>query len=187
MNLEQIINQAKDRLEQSVRHFEDESKKLRTGRASAGMLDGVMVEAYDTQMPLNQAATIAVPEPQLLQVTPFDPNNLQAIVSAIRDDQSLGFNPMDDGRVVRVPIPSLTTERRQQIVRQLGEKAEEAMISMRNARHEAMKSLDQAKKDKIISEDEQKRAQKQIDDLMAEQKQAIDDLTKSKEQEIMTV
>ena len=92
-----------DKMAQAFSHFQDELKKVRTGRAHAGMLDGVMVEAYGTRMPLNQVANVTAPEAQMLLVTPFDPSNITAISAAIRDNQSLGFNPSDDGRVVRVP------------------------------------------------------------------------------------
>src|SRR5574338_59748 len=105
MNPNQIVDQAKAKFTQAVSHLSEELKKVRTGRAHPSMLDGVMVEAYGTPMPLNQVASVSAPEPQQLQVTPFDPGNLQAISTAIRDNQSLGLNPMDDGRVVRVPIP----------------------------------------------------------------------------------
>jgi ribosome recycling factor len=151
------------------------------------MLEGVIVEAYGSQMPLNQTATISAPESQLLQITPFDPNNLQAIANAIRSNQTLGLNPTDDGRVVRVPIPPLTEERRRDLAKQIGEKVEDALISMRNARHDALKSADSAKKDKSMSEDDVKRVEKQIDDLMAQQKQAVDKLAKDKEQELLTI
>jgi ribosome recycling factor len=187
MNTNDSVKQVKTKLDAAAAHFQDELKKLRTGRAHAGMLDGVMVDAYGTQLPLNQAATVTAPEAQLLQITPFDPGNLQAISAAIRNNQSLGFNPMDDGRVVRVQIPPLTTERRQQIAKQLREKQEDAMISMRAARQAGMKDLDQAKNDKLISEDEHKRLSKQIDDIMADQKAEIESLANSKETEIMTV
>ena len=187
MNPSQVIEQVKTKLQSAAARFEDESKKLRTGRAHASMLDGVMVEAYGTSMPLNQVATVAAPEAQLLQITPFDPGTLQAISSAIRDNQSLGFNPMDDGRVVRVAIPQLTTERRAQIVKQLHEKLEDCMISMRSVRHDALKDIDQAKKDKAIGEDEAKRMEKQVDELMGRHKIEVESLAKSKESEIMTV
>lgn len=175
------------RMSQAVAHFEDESKKIRTGRANPGMLDGIMVEAYGAKMPLIQVATITVPEPQLLQVSPFDPTNLQAVVKAIRDDQSLGFNPSDDGRVVRVPVPALTTERRQQIVKQLGEKVEECRISLRNVRHDALKDAKAKKDAKQLSEDDVKRAEKTLDDLMRDTQAKLDALAKAKEQEIMTL
>jgi ribosome recycling factor len=187
MDTDQIIDQAKAKFAQAVDHFQAELNKLRTGRAHPGMLDGVMVEAYGTQMSLNQTASLSAPDAQLLQVTPFDPNNLQAIADAIRNNPSLGLNPTDDGRVVRVPIPPLTEERRRQLAKQIGEKVEEAMISMRNARHSALDEINQAKKDKDIGDDEAKRLQKQIDDLMAEQKKNTDSLAKAKEQELLTI
>src|SRR6185369_13085045 len=106
-------------------HFSEELKKVRTGRASAAMLDGVMVTAYGVPTPLNQVANITAPEAQLIQITPFDPSNLAAISTAIRDNPTLGMNPMDDGRVVRVPVPPLNEERRREIVKQLGTKVED--------------------------------------------------------------
>jgi len=187
MNPGQIVDEAKTKFAAAVEHLQNELKKLRTGRASANMLDGVMVEAYGAQMPLNQTATIIAPEAQLLQITPFDPNNLQAIAAAIRNNQSLGLNPTDDGRVVRVPIPPLTEERRRDLAKQIGEKVEDCMIAMRSARHDALRSADNAKKDKSLSEDDVKRVEKQIDELMTQQKQAVDKLAKDKEQELLTV
>lgn len=184
---QQVINQAKSKLDSAKAHFQDELKKLRTGRAHPSMLDGIVVEAYGQPMPLIQLATITTPEAQLIQVSPFDPNNLEAIAEAIRKDQSLGMNPIDDGKIIRVPVPPLTTERRQQIVKQLGEKVEECMIAMRNARHEAMKELDQAKKDKDIGEDEHTRYAKQIDEAMARTKSDVESIAKNKESELMTL
>lgn len=176
-----------DRMNQALAHFEDEAKKLRTGRANPGMLDGIMVEAYGTKMPLIQVATITVPEPQLLQVNPFDPTNLQAVVKAIRDDQTLGFNPSDDGRVVRVPVPALTTERRQQLAKQLGEKAEDCRISLRSVRHDALKDTKAKKEAKQLGEDDVKRAEKSLDDAMRGAQAKLETLVKAKEQEIMTL
>lgn len=187
MSPQQIIDNTKSKLESTYKHFEEEIKKLRTGRAHPGMLDGVVAEAYGQPMPLIQLATITAPEAQLLQVTPFDPNNLPAISAAIRDNHSLGMNPMDDGRVVRVPIPALNEERRKQIVKQLGEKVEEALIAMRQVRHDTIRDIDEAKKDKDIGEDEHSRLSKQVDDLMAGYKSKTDELSKAKETEIMTV
>lgn len=187
MTPEQVVQQAKSKLQAAQEHYLEELKKLRTGRAHPSMLDGISAEAYGQPMPLIQLATITTPEPQLIQVSPFDPANLAAIVSAIRDDQSLGMNPTDDGRIIRVPIPPLTTERRQQIVKQLGEKTEDCMIAMRGARRDAMGELDRAKKDKDISEDEHSRYSKRIDELMAESKKSVEDIAKGKESEIMTV
>lgn len=176
-----------DKLQQAVAHFEDELKKVRTGRAHPSMLDGIVVTAYGSPMPLNQVATVVAPEAQLLQITPFDPGNLQAIASAIRDNPSLGLNPMDDGRVVRVPIPPLTEERRREYVKVLSGKVEDCMVSMRNIRHEAMQSIDKAKKDKTMSEDDAKRLEKQIDDAMTKAKASVDAVAKAKEADIMKV
>lgn len=187
MDSNQIVDDVKKKLDAAAEHLQNELKKLRTGRAQPSMLDGVMVEAYGTQLPLNQTATIIAPEAQLLQITPFDPNNLQAIAAAIRNNQTLGLNPVDDGRVVRVPIPPLTEERRRGLAKQIGEKVEESMISMRNARHDALRAADTAKKDKSMSEDDAKRVEKQIDDLMTKQKQTVDQMAKAKENELMTV
>lgn len=175
------------RMQQAVQHLEDELKKIRTGRAHPSMLDSLVVEAYGAKMPLNQVASVTVPEPQQLAVTPFDPSNLQAIVKAIRDDQALGLNPSDDGRVVRVPIPSLTTERRQQIAKQLGEKAEETRVALRMVRQDALKDVKAKKDAKELSEDDAKRTEKAIDELMRNMNAKIDDLTKEKEREIMTM
>lgn len=187
MSPQDVINQAESKFKTAISHFEGEIKKLRTGRAHPSMLEGVTAEAYGQPMPLIQLATVSAPEPQLLQISPFDPSNIQAITSAIRDNQSLGMNPSDDGRIIRVPIPALTTERRQQIVKQLGEKVEECLITMRGVRRDTMTELDQAKKDKDISEDEHKRLSSQVDDAMAKHKATVDSLAKAKESEIMTL
>jgi ribosome recycling factor len=175
------------RMSQALAHFEEELKKLRTGRANPGMLDGVFVEAYGQKMPLIQVATITVPEPQLLQISPFDPTNLQAIVAAISADQSMGLNPSDDGRLVRVPIPALTTERRQQIVKQLNEKVEETRIALRNVRHDALKEAKNKKDAKELSEDDVKRIEKGLDDSMRDAQAKLEATAKAKEQEIMTI
>ena len=170
-----------------IDHFGDELKKIRTGRAHPDMLDGIVVEAYGTHMPLNQVANITVPEPQLLQITPFDPGQIQAIAAAIRNDQSLGFNPADDGRIVRVPIPALTEERRRQIIKQAGEKGEEARIALRGVRQDALKDAKRRKDAKELSEDDVKRAEKEIDTLMGEYQDKIDSELKSKEKDILTI
>lgn len=171
----------------ALEHFEDELKKVRTGRAHPGMLDGVSVEVYGTRLPLNQAANVTAPEPQLLQITPFDPSNITAITAAIRDDQSLGFNPSDDGRIIRVPVPALTEERRKQMVKQAGEKVEEARIALRNVRQDAFKDAKRMKEAKELSEDDEKRVEKEIDALMADYNQKIEIAFRDKEKEILTI
>ena len=133
------------KMQSAVEHFESELKKVRTGRAHASMLDGIQVEAYGSMMPLNQVANVTAPEAGMLLVSPFDPSNIQAIAASIRADQSLGFNPSDDGRVVRVPVPPLTEERRKQLVKQTSEKVEDARIALRNIRQDAFKEIKRIK------------------------------------------
>ena len=187
MDPQQAVSEAKIKFQNALNHFQEELKKVRTGRAHPSMLDGLSVQAYGAPMPLIQVANVTAPEPQLLQITPFDPNNLQAISAAIRENQSLGLNPMDDGRVVRVPIPPLTEERRREYVKLVGSKTEECMITLRNIRHDAMESIDKAKKDKAIGEDDAKRLEKQVDDAMNAARTGADSAAKAKEQEIMSL
>jgi len=187
MNPNDTVTDAQTKFDQTAEHFNDALKSLRTGRASASMLDGVLVEVYGTQMPLNQAATISVPESQLIQITPFDPNNLAAIAMAIRNNQTLGLNPSDDGRVVRVPIPPLNEERRRDLAKQVGQKQEDAMVALRSARHDALDAIDKLKKDKAIGEDDAKRLSQQMEDAMAKVRGSIEAAAKAKESEIMTV
>jgi len=182
-----IINSVKKDFELAISHLADELKKVRTGRASASVLDGLVVSVYGSQMPIVAVGSVTVPEAQLIQITPFDPSNIQAIASAIREDSALGLNPVDDGRVIRLQIPPLTTERRHQIVKQLGEKSEECFIRLRNARHDGLKQAKKLKDDKQIGEDEERRIGKQIDDLMNEMKVKVESLVSEKEKEIMTI
>ncbi len=175
------------RMQAALDHFNDDLKKARTGRAHPDMLSGVMVEAYGSKMPMNQVANVVVAEAQLLQITPFDPSNLQNITKAIRDDQSLGFNPSDDGRVVRVAIPPLNEERRRMIVKQLGEKVEDCRIALRNIRHDALKDAKSKKESKDLSEDDVKRVEKSLDSLMSEFQSKLESAAKAKEAEIMTI
>lgn len=187
MNPQQIVTDAQTKFQAAAERFRDNLKGLRTGRASAAMLDGVMVEAYGTPMPLNQVATVSAPEAQLIQISPFDPANLQAINTAIRNNQSLGLNPSDDGRVIRVPIPPLNEERRKELAKQVGQKQEDALIAMRSIRHDALDIVNEAKKDKDISEDDAKRLTTQVDEAMNKIKAEVEAASKLKEQEIMTV
>jgi ribosome recycling factor len=187
MNPDHIVGDAQAKFKGAAEHFADDVKKVRTGRAHASMLDGVMVTAYGTAMPLNQVANVTAPEAQLIQITPFDPGNIQAIASAIRDNPTLGLNPSDDGRVVRVPIPALTEERRREYVKVVSGKMEDAMVVLRNIRHEALDGVTKAKKDKLVGEDDAKRLEKQVDEAMAKAKGEIEAAAKVKEIEIMTV
>jgi ribosome recycling factor len=176
-----------EKMTNALMHFEEELKKVRTGRAHPAMLDSVTVEAYGQEMPLNQTANVTAPEPQMLLVTPFDPSNLQTIVEAIRKDQTLGFNPSDDGRVIRVPVPALTEERRKQLVKQTGEKVEEARIALRNIRQDGLKDAKRKKDAKELSEDDLKRVEKEFDKLMTDYQAKIDEAFKAKEKDILTI
>ncbi|MDL2342212.1 MAG: ribosome recycling factor [Patescibacteria group bacterium] len=187
MNPNDIITRAQTKFNQATEHFQNDLKSLRTGRASASMLDGVMAEAYGTPMPLNQLATITTPEAQLIQVAPFDIANLQAIVTSIRNNQNLGLNPTDDGRIIRLQIPALTEERRRDIVKQLGQKQEDAMVRLRAARKDANDEIAKAKKDKEVGEDDAKRLEKQIDDALAKVRNDIEASSSAKERELMSL
>ncbi|HTK39708.1 MAG TPA: ribosome recycling factor [Patescibacteria group bacterium] len=175
------------KMDAALEHFENELKKVRTGRAHAGMLEGVTVDAYGTKMPLNQVANVTAPEANMLLVSPFDPSQIAAISTAIRDSQSLGFNPSDDGRVVRVPVPPLTEERRREMVKQASEKVEDCRIALRNVRQDALKDAKRAKEDKQLSEDDVKAVEKEFDRLMHDYQAKIDELFKTKEKDILTV
>lgn len=166
-----------------IERFDGEMKKVRTGRAHPDMLAGVKVEAYGQFMPLNQVANITIGDATMLVITPFDPSNINAISTAIRADSTLGLNPADDGRIIRVPIPPLTEERRKEIVKTASEKVEEAKIAIRNIREDARKDIKEAK----LPEDAMKRAEKEIDDLTKEYSDKIDAAFKTKEAEIMKI
>jgi ribosome recycling factor len=187
LNDKDVTTELKTKLSAVQDHFNNELKKLRTGRSHPSMVEDVMVEAYGVMTPLKQLATITTPESQLIQINPFDPTTVAAISTAIRNNQTLGFNPVDDGRVVRIQVPSLTTERRQMIVKQLGEKQEEANIGIRKARHDAMDTVDKAKKAKEIGEDDAKRVQNEVDVQVNATKADIESASKAKEAEILTV
>lgn len=175
------------RMQGVTEHFQAELAKVRTGRAHPGMLDGIKVEAYGSEMPLNQVANVTAPEAQLLQITPFDPSNIQQIAAAIRNDQSLGLNPSDDGRVVRVPVPPLTEERRRQLVKQAAEKLEEARIALRSVRQDGLKEAKRKKEGKELSEDDVKLIEKEIDRLMSESQAKLEEIFKAKEKDILTL
>lgn len=176
-----------DRFNAAVAHFEDELKKVRTGRAHPNMLDSIHVEAYGQRVPLNQVANVTAPEAQLLTVTPFDPSTIQAIAAGIRQDQALGLNPSDDGRVIRVPIPPLTEERRKLMVKQTSEKVEEARIALRSIRQDALKEAKRKKDTKEVSEDDLKGIEKSIDASVSTFNAKLDATFKEKEKDILTL
>lgn len=178
------VKEDRKKMEAVIERFKDEMKKVRTGRAHPDMLSGIKVEVYGQFMPLNQTANITAADATLLVVTPFDPANIAAIESAIRADQSLGLNPADDGRVIRVPIPPLTEERRKEIVKNASTKVENAKVALRNIREDARKAVKIASE---MSEDVKKRAEKDIEDLTKEFTDKIDSEFKTKSDEIMKI
>lgn len=176
------ISNERKAMDEALARFSDEMKKVRTGRAHPDMLAGIKVEAYGQFMPLNQVANVTAADATLLVITPFDPSTIQAIAAAIRADQSLGLNPADDGRVIRVPIPALTEERRKEIVKNASAKVEQAKVAIRNIREDARKDLKAAED---LSEDVKKRAEKEIDELTKEFNDKVDAAFKAKSDEIM--
>lgn len=170
-------------MEAVITRFQDELKKVRTGRAHPDMLANIKVEAYGQFMPLNQVANVTASGGTMLQVTPFDPSTIQAIAAAIRNDASLGLNPTDDGHVVRVPVPPLTEERRKEIVKSASAKVEESKVAIRNVREDARKELKTAE----LPEDVTKKAEKAIDELTKSFTDRIDTLFKDKTSEIMAI
>jgi ribosome recycling factor len=186
MEIKDIISDARKRMDSAV---EDSRKKLatvRTGRASVSLLDNITVDYYGTQMPLNQVATIHAPEPTLLTVQPFDPTQLGNIEKAIRASE-LGLNPANDGKLIRVPIPPLTEERRKQMVKVVHEVAEEHRTAVRNIRRDANDHLKKMLKDKTISEDAEKDGLDQIQKLTDQHINRINEISENKEKEVMTV
>lgn len=177
-------NEDRKKMEGVVERFKDEMKKVRTGRAHPDMVSGVKVEVYGQFMPLNQVSNVTAADATLLVITPFDPSNIQAIAAAIRADQSLGLNPADDGRVIRVPIPPLTEDRRKEIVKNASSKVEEAKVAIRNVREDARKAIKNAED---LSEDVKKRAEKEIDELTKEFSDKIETEFKVKSEEIMKI
>ncbi|MDN5819164.1 MAG: ribosome recycling factor [bacterium] len=175
------------KMKDALEHFEFELSKIRTGRAHPNMLDSIKVVVYGTEMPLNQASNITAPEAQMLLVTPFDPSNIQVIAAAIRDNGNLGFNPSDDGRVVRVPVPSLTEERRRDLAKQASDSVEDVRIVSRNIRQDALKDAKRKKDDKDMSEDDFKRVEKEIEKMMDDQQSKVDEIFRAKEADIMTI
>ncbi len=184
--LKDIRAQLKSRMEKAVEAFRREMAATRTGRASVHMLDTVNVEYYGSQMPLNQIAQVHAPEPQLITVQPFDPTSLPAIEKAIRT-ADLGLNPMNDGKLIRVPVPSLTEERRKDMVKHLHKILEEHRTAVRNIRRDGNDAITKAMKDQKITEDEEKRAMDEIQKLTDDEIKKMEDMSKAKEKEVMEI
>ncbi|HEY8670993.1 MAG TPA: ribosome recycling factor [Terriglobales bacterium] len=178
--------QLKSRMDKAVDDFRKALVATRTGRASAQMLDSVSVDYYGSQMPLNQIATVHAPEAQLIVVQPFDPGSLSGIEKAIRTSE-LGLNPMNDGKIIRVPIPPLTEERRKEMVKHLHKVLEEHRTAVRNVRRDGNDAIKKALKDKKVTEDEEKRAMEEIQKLTDDEIKKMEEMCKSKEKEVMEI
>ena len=170
----------------AVAALKERFKTLRTGRANLGMLDGILVSAYGADVPINQVANLSVPEPTLIVAAPWDPKMAVEIERAIRKSE-LGLNPQNDGKLVRVPIPPLTEERRKDLAKTAHHMAEEARVEIRRYRHEGNDRLKKLFKDKTISEDEERRGLEESQKLTDRKVKEVDDLLKAKEQEILAV
>ena len=182
--LREIRAQLKTRMEKAVEDFRKAMAATRTGRASVHMLDSVSVDYYGSQMPLNQIAQVHAPEPQMITVQPFDQSQVGAIEKAIRSAE-LGLNPMNDGKLIRVPIPPLTAERRQDMVKHLHKALEEHRTAVRNIRRDGNEAIKKALKDKKISEDEEKRSLDEIQKLTDDEIKKMEDMSKAKEKEVL--
>ena len=186
MNEKDVIKETKPRMEAAIEDVRRKLATVRTGRASVSLLDIVMVDYYGTATPLNQMASVHAPEPQMLTVQPWDPTQLGNVEKAIRA-ADLGLNPSNDGKLVRIPIPPLTEERRKQLARQVHDIAEEHRTAIRNIRRDENDKLKKMLKDKAISEDAERDGLEDIQKLTDNYISKIDDLSKSKEHEIMSV
>jgi ribosome recycling factor len=181
-----VILEMSEKMEKSVEAFRQELSKVRTGRASLALLDGIMVNAYGSTMPLNQVGTLTIPESRMIAIQPWDPQMLPAIEKALLK-ASIGLTPVSDGKIIRLNIPQLTEERRRELVKQVKKVAEEFRVAVRNARRDAIDILKKQKKDKDISEDDLFKLQEEAQGETDLHIQHIDEITASKEKEVMEV
>jgi ribosome recycling factor len=181
-----VYDDLKARMSKSVDDFRANLASVRTGRASVHMLDGIKVDYYGTETPLNELAQLKTPDASLIVVEPFDPSIVTAIEKAIRTSQH-GFNPMHDGKIIRVPVPPMTEDRRKEAVKLMAGTVEEHKTSIRNIRRDGNETVKKAAKDKLISADDEKRANEEIQQLTDTEIKRIDDLFKAKEKEVMTL
>ncbi len=183
-DLKELFAEVRKRMDGQIEHVRRELTGVRTGRASVTILDTVHVEAYGAQMPLNQVATMSIPEPQMIVAQPFDPSLLGTVEKAIRN-ANLGLNPTNDGKVVRIPIPSLTDERRKELSKIVHKYAEEGRNGVRVVRREANDKLKKLLKDSKISEDDERRGLDEVQKITDQQIALIDDLQKKKDTELL--
>ena len=184
--IDDVLLDAEERMSASVDFTRDDLVTIRTGRANPAMFNGVMADFYGAPTPINQMATISVPEPRMLLIKPYDMSTLKEIETAIRNSD-LGVNPTDDGQVIRVTIPQLTEDRRRDLVKQAKQKGEDGKIAIRNVRRHAKTAIDKLVKDSEIGEDEGARAEKELDALTKKHIDQVDALYKHKEAELLEV
>ena len=181
-----VLSSYAQRMDKAVQALKEEFASLRTGRASANLLDQVHVDAYGSQMPLNQVGSISVPEPRSISVSVWDKGLVVSVEKAIRN-AGLGLNPVVEGQNLRIPIPPLTEERRRELAKVAGKYAEQQKIAIRNVRRDAMDDLKKAEKDNVIPQDEHRRMDVEVQKLTDEAVKRVDEALKTKEQEIMQV
>lgn len=186
MSVSTVTNETRPKMEAVIEDFKRKLANVRTGRATVGLLDSVMVDYYGTPTPLNQMASVAVPEPQLLTIQPWDISQVNAVEKAIIA-ANLGMNPSNDGKIIRLPVPALNEERRKQLAKQVNEYAEDHRIALRNIRHSANDALKKMLKDKLVSEDEERGGLDDVQKMTNSFVSKIDELAKHKEQDIMSV
>ena len=184
--IEDFLADATRRMDKSIESTRQEFNSVRTGRASPALLDRVQVDYYGTPTPLKNLATISAPESRLLNVQPFDPNSVKAIEKAIQESD-LGLQPSNDGKLIRLPIPQLTEERRKELVKVVRQIAEDGKVAIRNVRRDADKHLKELKTSGEVGEDDERRAEERVQKLTDEHTSKVDDLLKRKETEITEV
>jgi ribosome recycling factor len=183
-DLKGLYAESKKRMDGQIEHVRRELAGVRTGRASTALLENIQVEAYGARMPLNQVATLSIPEPSLIVAQPFDPSTMASVEKAIRSSD-LGLNPATDGKVIRIPIPALTEERRKELSRHVHKAAEEGRNHVRTVRRDANDRLKKLLKDHQISEDDEKRGLDEVQKITDAAIRAIDDLQKKKDEELL--
>lgn len=186
MRIDEFIDDATRRMDKSVESAQHEFNTLRTGRASAALLDRIQIDYYGTKTPLKQLATINAPEPRLLTLQPFDPSSLSSIERTIQESD-LGLTPSNDGKIIRLPIPQLTEERRKELVKVARQMAEDSRVAVRNVRRDVMHHLKELVDKGEVGSDEEHRAEERVQKLTDDHTHKIDDLLKRKEEEILEV
>src|SRR5437867_9013906 len=186
MAIDDLVQDATRRMDKSVEAAQHEFATLRTGRATPALLDRIQIDYYGTQTPLKQLATINAPEPRMLTIQPFDPSSVGTIERAIQESD-LGLTPSNDGKLIRLPIPQLTEERRKELVKVVRHMAEEGRVAVRNVRRDTMKHLEDLVRNGDVGDDEERRAEGQVQKLTDDHVHKIDDLLKHKEAEILEV